>query len=110
MYERGAVWTAHLPDVGRKPVVLVSDRAVTLALKPVVARVTSVERPRTMPTVVSIEPGEVEGLTRQSFVLCHDLTTLKDGDLIEHLGDVPSHRLVEIEDRLTFVFALSGEE
>lgn len=109
MYERGAVWTAQLPDVGRKPVVLVSDRAVTLALKPVVARVTSVERPRAMPTAVSIEPGEVEGLTRHSFVLCHDLTTLKDGDLIEHLGDLPAHRLVEIEDRLMFVFALSEE-
>ncbi len=110
MYERGAVWTAYLPDVGRKPVVLVSDRAVTLALKPVVARVTSLERTRSIPTAVSIELGEVEGLTRQSFILCHDLTTLKDGDLIEHLGDVPAHRLVEIEDRLTFVFALSGAE
>jgi len=108
MYERGAVWTARLPDVGRKPVVLVSDRSVTLALKPVVARVTSVERPRAMPTTVPIEPGEVDGLPRRSYILCHDLTTLRDGDLIEHLGDVPSYRLVEIEDRLEFVFGLCG--
>ena len=63
-----------------------------------------------MPTAVPIESGEVDGLTRRSFVLCHDLTTLSDGDLIEHLGDVPSHRLVEIEDRLAFVLSLSGEE
>lgn len=110
MYERGSVWTARLPKVGRKPVVLVSDRAVTLSLKPVVARVTSVDRPRVMPTAVSIEPGEVDGLTRPSFVLCHDLTTLEDGDLIDHLGDVPSHRLMEIEDRLAFVLSLSGAE
>ena len=110
MYERGSVWTARLPKVGRKPVVLVSDRAVTLALQPVVARMTSVERPRAMPTAVSIEPGEVDGLTRRSFVLCHDLMTLGDGDLIEHLGEVPSKRLLEIEDRLAFVLSLSGAE
>jgi mRNA-degrading endonuclease toxin of MazEF toxin-antitoxin module len=110
VYERGSVWTARLPHVGRKPVVLVSDRTVTLALKPLVARVTSVDRPRAMPTAVSIEPGEVDGLTLRSFVLCHDLTTLRDGDLIEHLGDVPSHRLMEIEDRLAFVLSLSGAE
>jgi mRNA-degrading endonuclease toxin of MazEF toxin-antitoxin module len=110
VYERGAVWTARLPDIGRKPVVLISDRSVTLALKPVVARVTSVERPRAMPTTVPIEPGDVEGLPHRSYILCHDLTTLKDGDLLEHLGDVPAECLVDIEDRLQFVFGLHGVE
>lgn len=106
MYERGAVWTARLPGIGLKPVVIVSDRAVTLALHPIVARITSVERERTVPTAVAIEPGEVDGLEEHSYVLCHDLVTLDDGDLIQRLGVVPTQRLLDIENRLAFVFRI----
>lgn len=106
MYERGAVWTARLPDIGLKPVVIVSDRAVTLALHPIVARITSVERQRAIPTAVAIEPGEVEGLQERSYVLCHDLVTLNDGDLAKRLGIVPAQRLLDIENRLAFVFRI----
>jgi mRNA-degrading endonuclease toxin of MazEF toxin-antitoxin module len=106
VYERGAVWTARLPGIGSKPVVIVSDRAVTLALHPIVARITSVERERAVPTVVAIEPGEVEGLEERSYVLCHDLVTLNDGDLVERLGVVPTQRLLDIENRLAFVFRI----
>lgn len=108
MYERGAVWTARIPEVGSKPVVILSDRSVTLALRPIVARITSVERPRTMPTSVALAPGEVEGLPDHSHVLCHDLMTMQDGSLLEHLGAVSQERLIEIEDRLAFVFGVSG--
>ncbi len=106
MYERGAVWTARLPGIGLKPVVIVSDRAVTLALHPIVARITSVERERAIPTAVAIEPGEVEGLPERSYVLCHDLVTLNDGDLVKRLGVLPTQRLLDIEDRLAFVFRI----
>ncbi len=106
MYERGAVWTARLPDIGLKPVVIVSDRAVTLALHPIVARVTSVERERAVPTAVAIEPGEVDGLPERSYVLCHDLVTLNDGDLVKRLGIISTQRLLEIENRLAFVFRI----
>ena len=106
MYERGAVWTARLPSIGLKPVVIVSDRAVTLALHPIVARITSVERQRAVPTAVEIESGEVEGLQERSYVLCHDLVTLDDGDLVKRLGIVPTQRLLDIENRLAFVFRI----
>jgi mRNA-degrading endonuclease toxin of MazEF toxin-antitoxin module len=106
VYERGAVWTARLPGIGLKPVVIVSDRAVTLALHPIVARITSVERERAVPTAVAIEPGEVAGLEKHSYVLCHDLVTLSDGDLAEHLGILPTQRLLDIENRLAFVFRI----
>lgn len=106
MYERGAVWTARLPGIGPKPVVIISDRAVTLALHPIVARITSVERQRAVPTAVAIEPGEVDGLRERSYVLCHDLATLNDGDLVERLGAVPTQRLLDIENRLAFVFRI----
>jgi mRNA-degrading endonuclease toxin of MazEF toxin-antitoxin module len=106
VYERGAVWTARLPSIGLKPVVIVSDRSVTLALHPIVARITSVERERAVPTAVAIEPGEVEGLEERSYVLCHDLVTLEDGDLVQRLGIVPTQRLLDIENRLAFVFRI----
>jgi mRNA-degrading endonuclease toxin of MazEF toxin-antitoxin module len=106
VYERGAVWTARLPGIGPKPVAIVSDRAVTLALHPIVARITSVEHQRAVPTAVAIDPGEVEGLPERSYVLCHDLVTLNDGDLVERLGVLPAQRLLQIEDRLAFVFRI----
>ena len=85
---------------------IVSDRAVTLALHPIVARITSVERQRAVPTAVVIEPGEVEGLQERSYVLCRDLVTLNDGDLVKRLGILPTQRLLDIENRLAFVFRI----
>ena len=108
MYERGEVWFARLAGVGVKPVVLVSDHTVTVAMRPVAVRVTSVERPRSVPTVVALEPGEVEGLPDHSYVLCHDLMTIPDGRLVEQIGMVPRRRMVEVEDRLAFVLGMSG--
>lgn len=107
MYERGDVWTVQIPNVGLKPAVIVSDVTVTIALRPILARITSVERPRSVPTTVMLASGEVEGLPEPSYVLCHDLTTVEDGAMTKHLGAVPRERLIEIEDRLAFVFGLS---
>lgn len=107
MYERGDVWAVRIPDVGVKPAVVVSSRTVSLALRPIVARITSVERARSVPTTVTLSGGEVEGLPDPSYVLCHDLTTVDEDGMSEHLGTVPRERLIEIEDRLAFVFGLS---
>jgi mRNA-degrading endonuclease toxin of MazEF toxin-antitoxin module len=106
VYRRGAVWAAELPGIGRKPAVILSDQAVTFALGPIVARITSVERPRNVPTAVILKPGEVDGLHEHSYVLCHDLVTVKTEKLITHMGAVPSERMGEIEDRLAFVFGV----
>jgi mRNA-degrading endonuclease toxin of MazEF toxin-antitoxin module len=106
VYRRGAVWTTELPGIGRKPAVILSDHAVTLALRPIVARITSVERPRAVPTAVALGPGEVDGLPEHSYVLCHDLVTVQTDGLIEHMGTVPRERMIEIEDRLAFVFGV----
>jgi mRNA-degrading endonuclease toxin of MazEF toxin-antitoxin module len=108
MYERGEVWMARLQGVGIKPVVLVSDRTVTLAMQPIAARIASIQRRRNVPTVVALEPNEVEGLPEHSYVLCHDLMTVPDGGLVEQLGAVPRRRMVEVEDRLAFVLGLSS--
>lgn len=98
MYRRGAVWTVNLPDIGRKPAVIVSARLVTLKLNPIVARITSVPRERTIETVVALDHGEVEGLPDASFVLGHDIYTLYEGGLVKHLGWLQSDRMMEVEE------------
>ena len=107
MYERGEVWLARIEQVGVKPVVLVSDRSVSIALRPIAARITSVERPRAVPTAVALAPGEVDGLPEHSYILCHDLMTLRDGSLVEQVGSVSRRRMVDVEDRLLFVFGMA---
>jgi mRNA-degrading endonuclease toxin of MazEF toxin-antitoxin module len=98
VYRRGAVWMADLPDVGRKPAVIVSSRLVTLKLNPIVARITSVARERTIETVVPLDHGEVEGLPNASFILGHDIYTLSEGGLVKHLGWLQSDRMMQVEE------------
>jgi mRNA-degrading endonuclease toxin of MazEF toxin-antitoxin module len=100
MYRRGAVWMAELPDIGRKPAVVVSARLVTLKLSPIVARITSVARERMLATVVALAAGEIDGLGEASFVLGHDLFILPEGGLITHLGWLQSDRMLEVDDAM----------
>jgi mRNA-degrading endonuclease toxin of MazEF toxin-antitoxin module len=88
----------ELPDIGRKPAVIVSARLVTLKLNPIVARITSVARERTIETVVPLDHGEVEGLPDISFVLGHDIYTLSEGRLVEHLGWLQTDRMMQVEE------------
>jgi mRNA-degrading endonuclease toxin of MazEF toxin-antitoxin module len=97
MYRRGAVWMVELPDVGRKPAVIISSRLVTLSLNPIVARITSVERERTLATVIPLSPGEIESLPEMSFILAHDLFTLAEGALAKHLGWLRAERMFEVD-------------
>jgi len=97
MYRRGAVWTADLPKVGRKPVVIVSSRLVTLKLRPIVARITSTQRARTIKTVVALDAGEVEDLPLPSYVLAHDLFTLGEDGLVAHHGSLRPERMMEVD-------------
>lgn len=100
LLERGDVGWAVLPAIGRKPVVVVSTRVVTLALRPIVARITSVERDRPLPTAVALVDGEVSGLPSRSWVVCHDLATLVVDVPLERLGRLSPGRMLDIEDAL----------
>jgi mRNA-degrading endonuclease toxin of MazEF toxin-antitoxin module len=97
VYSRGAVWTAEFPDIGLKPAVIVSSSPVTLRLHPIVARVTSVDRERSLATVVGLDPGEVDGLPQASFVLGHDLYTLPTEGLVTHMGWLQWERMLEVD-------------
>lgn len=104
--ERGDVAWAWLPEVGRKPVVVVSARVVTLALRPIVARITSIERERAVPTAVSLDDGEVAGLPSRSWVICHDLATLVTDRPLEPLDRLSAGRMLEVEEALRAALGL----
>jgi mRNA-degrading endonuclease toxin of MazEF toxin-antitoxin module len=97
VYRRGAVWAAEFSDIGLKPAVIVSSSPVTLRLHPIVARVTSVDRERSLATVVTLDPGEVDGLPQASFVLGHDLYTLPTEGLVTHMGWLQWERMLEVD-------------
>lgn len=107
MYERGDVWLARLPSIGLKPVLIVSRRVVSLSLRPIVVRITRVERARTIPTAVALDAGEFAELPHGSWVICHDLFTLGDGKaLVQHLGTISPHRQVQVDAALSYTLAL----
>lgn len=106
MLERGDVCWADLPAVGSKPVLVVSGRVVTLALRPIVVRITSLDRERRIPTAVALSDGEVPGLPRRSWVICHDLFTLLDAGGLEPIGRLSPRRMVAVEDALRFALGL----
>lgn len=99
-FTRGAVWFVEIPSVGDKPALIVSWQPIQDALQAaVVARITSVEKKRSLPTAVALRAGE-GGLEQAGYVLCHDLVTL-DRDLFRrHSGNLAPSRLLEVEDAL----------
>lgn len=105
-YQRGEVWFVEIPDVGDKPALIVSWNVVNAALdNAVVARITSVPRQRPVPTVVPLEIGEVEGLDRRSWVVCHDLFTLPK-PFRRFAGSLPRERMADVDAALRRALAL----
>ena len=107
--KRGDVYWADLvprsgsEQTGRRPVVLVSHdgfnqtpgwRSVI-----VVPISTSVSQAGRGPTVVEI-PGGAAGLTRASFAVCHEVTTLDRAKLTKKIGALSSESLGELEEGL----------
>src|SRR5687768_11558734 len=104
VYLRGQVYRVRWPEVDvEKYAVVVSRDSVNRSMKPVVALITSTDRVRTLPTVVPLAAGEA-GMTRPSWILCHELWTAPT----EYLGAGPvgvltASRLIEVEQRLAYV-------
>lgn len=99
-FTRGAVWFVDIPGLGDKPALIVSWQPIQKALKAaIVARITSAEKKRSLPTAVRVEAGDA-GLDRPGYVLCHDLFTI-DRDLFRrYSGTLTPQRLLEVEDAL----------
>lgn len=99
-FARGAVWFVAIPEVGDKPALIVSWQLIQRALNAaIVARISSVEKRRSLPTAVQLDAGEA-GLDRGGYVLCHDLFTI-DRDLFRrYTGTLSPARLIEVEGAL----------
>lgn len=105
---RGSVWWADVPDLGRRPVVVVSKPLVTRLLAPIVALITARERSRRLPTFVELKPDEV-GLPRQSYVLTHELYTVPRSRFDdEPVGELPVGRWLELDRSLRYALDLPG--
>jgi mRNA-degrading endonuclease toxin of MazEF toxin-antitoxin module len=107
MLERGDVCWTEQPGLGRRPVVVVSTRVVSAALRPIVAAITTTDRARRIPTTVPVAAGEVPGLDRDSWVLGHELLTLDAEVPLEPAGRLSPTRMLEVEDALRVALGLS---
>jgi mRNA-degrading endonuclease toxin of MazEF toxin-antitoxin module len=88
----------------RKVVVVVSRDSINQGgMNVIVARITTQERHRQLPSTVAVEPEPETGLRVRSFVLCHDVLTI-DPDLLDPRprGTMSVGKMVEIEERLRY--------
>lgn len=105
--ERGGVWWTDLPGIGHKPAVVVSTQRLNVALaEVVVARITSLERERALPTAVALGAGEVDQLAAPSWILTHSLHTVTPASLRGFAGGVREDRMAELEAALAWTFDL----
>ena len=107
--KRGEIYCADLvprsgsEQTGRRPVILVShdgfNQTSTWKSIIVVPISTSASQGKRGPTVVEL-PGGSTGLTKASFAVCHQVTTLDRAKLTRKIGTLPSEFLREVEGAL----------
>ena len=107
--KRGDVYWADLvprsgsEQAGRRPVILVSHDAFnqTPGWRSiiVVPMSTSGSQGRRGPTVVELPAGSV-GLSKASFAVCHQVTTLDRSKLSKRIGSLPAGLLHEVEEAI----------
>ena len=95
---RGEVWWCELPEVGRRPVVVLSrDAAVPRLRRALVGPCTTTVRG--LPSEVVLEPGE-DPVPRRSAVNLDSVESVSIGVLVERLGRLGDARMEQICDAL----------
>ena len=91
---RGEVWWCEPPDIGRRPVVVLSrDAAIPRLRRALVAPCTTTVRG--LPSEVMLDPGE-DPVPRQAAVNLDSVETVSIGILVDRLGRLSDARLREI--------------
>jgi mRNA interferase MazF len=91
---RGDVWWCELPDIGRRPVVVLSrDQAIPRLRRAVVAPCTTTVRG--LPSEVLLEPGD-DPVPRPSAVNLDSIESVSVGVLVERLGSLGAARMRQI--------------
>jgi mRNA interferase MazF len=113
--KRGDVFWADLAprsgseQAGRRPVVVVShdgfNRVEAWRSVIVVPLSTAAAQRRRGPTAIVLPKGTA-GLRQESVALCHQVTTLDRGKLVERIGEIPTSALQRVNDGLRAALAL----
>lgn len=91
---RGEVWWCELPEIGRRPVVVLSrDAAIPRLRRTVVAPCTTTIRG--LPSEVVLEPG-ADPVGRRCAVNLDSVESVSVGVLVERLGRLSDARLTEV--------------
>ncbi len=105
MPARGEVWWCELPDVGRRPVVVLSrDAAIPRLRRALVGPCTTTIRG--IPSEVVLEPGE-DPIPRASAVNLDSVESVSIRTLVERLGRLSDVRLHQICAALEVAVACS---
>ncbi len=91
---RGEVWWCELPDIGRRPVVVLSrDAAIPRLRRAIVAPCTTTVRG--LPSEVPLAPG-ADPIPRRSAVNLDSVESVSLGVLVDRLGRLSDDRMLEI--------------
>ncbi len=91
---RGEVWWCELPEVGRRPVVVLSrDAAIPRLRRTLVGPCTTTIRG--IPSEVLLEPGE-DPVPRASAVNLDSVESVSVGTLVERLGRLGDERMRQV--------------
>ena len=91
---RGEVWWVEPPEIGRRPMVVLSrDRAIARTRRVIAAPCTT--NVRGLPTEVRLEPGE-DPVPQVSAVSLDSVQNVPVGLLVERLGRLSDERMRQI--------------
>ncbi len=91
---RGEIWWCELPEVGRRPVVVLSrDAAIPRLRRTLIGPCTTTIRG--IPSEVLLEPSD-DPIPRRSVVNLDSVESVPIGTLVERLGRLSDHRMRQI--------------
>jgi mRNA interferase MazF len=103
---RGEVWWCELPEVGRRPVVVLSrDAAIPRLRRTLIGPCTTTIRG--IPSEVRLEPTE-DPIPRISVVNLDSIESVSIGMLVERVGRLSDERMRQICDALDIAVACEG--
>ena len=103
---RGEVWWCELPEIGRRPVVVLSrEAAIPRLRRTLIGPCTTTVRG--IPSEVLLEPG-ADPVPRSSVVNLDSVESVSLATLIERLGRLGDERMVQICKALEIAVACEG--
>ena len=91
---RGELWWCEPPDIGRRPVVVLSrDQAIAHLRRVIIAPCTT--NLRGLPSEVALEPGE-DPIGRRCAVNLDSIESVSVGVLVERIGRLGEERMRQI--------------